>query len=461
MAAPAARGLGWVGIGVEVAARVLEFEEEAHLNVPGSWTRAAGVAVALVAVCGVVSIARAGAPDSLMLRAPGDVIVSTNYQGNQQFLNYITWDDIPDNVGTLIEPPTPWALNTTPTQLLSVVATTGAYNSDIDRTVVFTAQDSGMVGVDEILIEYFVRLEGSISGRITLSTNYVPGTFLPVRFSAGTIDYGMQVSFGSGRIDQFSTFSVGMQDFEGFHIWRGIEANGSDLTIIGELSKQEAFVGNAPGGSIIDSLYFYEIVPTLRQGRPWISPFGAIECVGTRFDLDLEADEYFWWDCEASNGFIYYYAVTTFDRGYIASSSQQGLTKVDHCPVSGGVPFPCPDELHEVPMEVNAQNDLYNVYVVPNPYRSGGSRLTASNYHNFPDDVVRFVNIPTDCTIKVFTVAGDLVWENVQSASNSGGGNVEWDLTNRSGDAVTSGVYIYRVESSNGDQVFGRIVVIR
>jgi len=99
--------------------------------------------------------------------------------------------------------------------------------------------------------------------------------------------------------------------------------------------------------------------------------------------------------------------------------------------------------------------------VVPNPYRSGGSRLTASNYHNFPDDVVRFVNIPTDCTIKVFTVAGDLVWENVQSASNSGGGNVEWDLTNRSGDAVTSGVYIYRVESSNGDQVFGRIVVIR
>jgi hypothetical protein len=84
--------------------------------------------------------------------------------------------------------------------------------------------------------------------------------------------------------------------------------------------------------------------------------------------------------------------------------------------------------------------------------------LTSENYHNFPDELVRFVNVPSDCTIKIFTVAGDLVWENEQV---SNGGNVTWDLKNRGEESVTSGVYIYRIEKSDGDSVFGRIVVIR
>jgi hypothetical protein len=51
-----------------------------------------------------------------------------------------------------------------------------------------------------------------------------------------------------------------------------------------------------------------------------------------------------------------------------------------------------------------------------------------------------------------------LVWENVQS---SNGGNVEWNLTNQSSESVASGVYIFRVETPNGDSMFGRLVVIR
>jgi hypothetical protein len=97
------------------------------------------------------------------------------------------------------------------------------------------------------------------------------------------------------------------------------------------------------------------------------------------------------------------------------------------------------------------------VYVVPNPVRTGTSRLTTDNYHNFPDGLVRFVNVPPNCTIKIFTVAGDLVWMNDHS---DGSGNIEWDTRNYSEEEVTSGVYVYRIESSS-DTVFGRIVVIR
>lgn len=429
------------------------------LNVPGSRTRATVVAVALAVVCGWVPVARAQAPDSLLLQAPTGVTAYSIYQpGTKTFLNYILWDDVPDNVGTLVEPPSPWALNTSPSNLLSVVGTRGPYSGDIDRTVLFTAQKAGRVGVDSVVVSYEIKREENFNGRIVLLPSYVPGTWVPIRFAGGTVDFGLQVNFGSGIVDRFSTFGVGLQDFEGYHIWRGIEKDGSDLTIIGELSKEEAFLGDAPGGALLDSVYYYDVVPTLRTGRPWVSPFGAIDCVGTRFDLNLAANQYFWYDCNAADGFTYYYAVTTFDRGYTSSSSQEGLVKVDNCYASLGTPFACPDELYELVMKVNPQDDLYNVYVVPNPYRSGGSRLTASNYHNFPDNLVRFVNLPHDCTLRVFTVAGDLVWENIQ---NNAGGVVEWDLTNRNSESVASGVYIFRVEKPSGDSMFGRLVVIR
>ena len=74
------------------------------------------------------------------------------------------------------------------------------------------------------------------------------------------------------------------------------------------------------------------------------------------------------------------------------------------------------------------------------------------------DDDGPLLVVPFEDFFLIFTVAGDLVWESVQ---NNNGGNVTWDLTNRGGEAVTSGVYIYRVETPPGDSVYGRIVVIR
>ena len=429
------------------------------LNAPDFGKRATAIAVVLGVVCTWSSFAAAQEPDSLVLQAPTGVSTRSIYQaGTKRFVNYILWNDIPDNLGSKIGQPTQWATSTPPNDTQTVVESRGLYNSDIDRTVVFSAQDSGFVGVDAISITYSIRKEESFSGRITLPASYVPGSWVPVRFKSNTVDYGLEVRFSSGWIELAGSFQVSMQDFEGFHVWRGIEPDGRDLTIVAELSKEEAFLGDAPGGALLDSVYFYDVIPTLRQHRDWLSPFGAIDCVGTRFTLDLAPDQFFWYDCNATNGVTYYYAVTTFDRGYLPESSQQGLEKFDNCAVAKGQPFACPDELVSLEMEVLPQNNLYNVYVVPNPYRSGGSRLTSENYHNFPDELIRFVNVPSDCTIKIFTVAGDLVWENVQT---NNGGNVTWDLKNRGAESVTSGVYIYRVEKTDGDSVFGRIVVIR
>ena len=410
--------------------------------------------------------AHAQAADSLVLQAPAGLKAYSVYNPNTKgFVVWMTWRDVPNNVGTFISKAdtTGWVISVPPAQA-SYPVVSGAYNGDIDRTVLFHATRSGVVGTDSLIVTYEVRREEFYSGKITIGASYVPGTPIPLTFrdqrTNTPVDFGLKIAFPAGHVDNLGTFLVGLEDFEGFHVWRGVRRDGSDMVVIGEVSKEEAFKGRATGGSLPDSVYFYDVIPTLRAKQPWISPFGPIpngECLGTRIDLDLDPDQFFWFDCNGTNGFTYYYAVTTFDRGYTPSSGAQGLSKYDNCPVAEGTPYACNDQRVAVELQVDAQSKLYNVYVVPNPVRTGSSRLTTDNYHNFPDGLVRFVNCPQKCTIKIFTVSGDLVWFNDHV---DGTGNVEWDTKNLENEEVASGVYVYRIESSS-DSVYGRIVVIR
>jgi hypothetical protein len=427
------------------------------------------VITALIAgllACVWAGTGHAVAVDSLTLQAPEGLRVWREYNRiSRSFTTYMTWNDVADSVGTYIHPPdtTGWVLVHDVSEM-SVPSVSGNYSGDIDRTINFRALDAGQVGIDAP-IDIYVEIvrEENYNVIIDVGAPYVPGTPIPLIFNDSrnlgqTIDLGIQIAFSAGFVDIQGIFSVGVEDFEGYHVWRGIEPDGSDLTVIGELSKQEAYRGQDTGGSLADSIYFYSVIPELREVGTWFSPLGAVDCLGRRIDLQLADNEMMWFDCNTFNGFTYYYAVTTFDRGYLVRSGRQGLNKVDNCEVTNGLPFECRDELVPLTVEVDAQNDVQRIYAVPNPYRSGGSRLTQENYHNFPDDKVRFVNVPPRATIRVYTVAGDLVWEGEHDGND---GNIEWNVENGNSEPVASGVYIFKVEAGNGDTVYGRLVVIR
>jgi len=441
-----------------------------HPRVKGFVYSLAALLVLCVSTMDVSTAGAQTAPDSLVLQKPEDVTVWREYDASRnQFTVWIRWQDIPDSLAAVTHQPDTlaWSL-VTPVDSLSLPSTRGFYTGDIDRTVEFRATQGGVVGQDSIPITYTIRREEQWSGRVQVGRGYTPGSWIPIVFRnpiGETLDLGIELSFGPGesfapgKIDAQSQFIVGLEDFEGFHIWRGIESDGSDLEVIGEISKEEAFRGSSPGGSVVDSLYFFEIIPDLRDTGVYNSPF-SIDCIGFTLRAELEDDELFWFDCNAFNGFTYYYLVTSFDRGYSVSSGRQGLAKIDRCQPALGVILAdsCRAEMVEMPMQVDPQGNLNAVYAVPNPFRTGGSRLTTENYHNFPDDKVRFVNVPTDCIVKIFTVSGDLVWEYDHVDS---GGNIEWDTTNRGGESVTSGVYIYRIEDPGGGHVYGRLIIIR
>ena len=407
-------------------------------------------------------------PDSLELQQPENVFVIPVMNANRQwFENYIFWEGPPDSMGTFIHQPDTLGWNastsTSVQESLSVPMTSGAHTGDIDRTIGFRALRNGRVGVGGtdttgvVTIRYEIIAQEVYNKTLDVGASYQPGDPIPLffvnEFDGDTLDLGIHLHFGPGLIDSNGVFTVGVEDFEGFHMWRGVNADGSDLTVLGELSKEEAF-----RGSPLDQLYFGEIIDSLRSSGRYDRYGIQIDINGIHPNNVLGPDEFVWVDDNAFNGFTYQYAVTTFDRGYNVKSHSQGLFKFDNCPVTEGEPFPCPDQLVPVTTIVTPQNDMMQVYAVPNPYRSGSSQYTTLNYHNFPDNKVRFVNVPAECKLRIYTIAGDFVFE----INNTGGiGNLEWDTRNTAGSFVSSGAYIYRCENKNGEGVYGRLIIIR
>ncbi|MCK5407790.1 MAG: hypothetical protein KAJ37_10055, partial [Candidatus Krumholzibacteria bacterium] len=337
-------------------------------------------------------------PDSLELQQPENVFVIPVMNANRQwFSNYIFWEGPPDSMGTFIHQPDTLGWNaptsTTVQESLSVPMTSGGHIGDIDRTIGFRALRNGRVGVGGtdttgvVTIRYEIITQEFFNKTLDVGASYQPGEPIPLIFvselDGDTLDLGINLHFGPGLIDSNGVLTLGVEDFEGFHMWRGINEDGSNLTVLGELSKEEAFRGGP-----LDQLYFGAIIDSLRSSG-YYNQFGVeIDITYIHPNGVLGPNEFVWVDDNAFNGFTYQYLVTTFDRDYNVKSHSQGLFKFDNCPVTEGEPIPCPDELVPVSTNVTPQNDMMQVYTVPNPYRSGSSQYTTPGYHNFPDDKV-------------------------------------------------------------------------
>lgn len=96
--------------------------------------------------------------------------------------------------------------------------------------------------------------------------------------------------------------------------------------------------------------------------------------------------------------------------------------------------------------------NLQTVSVVPNPFRA------AEAWDQAGGNEVHFINLPAAAKIRIYTSAGDLVRE--LEHNDAVRDFTIWDLKNANGEDVSSGIYVYRVESG----VFtaqNRFVVIR
>jgi hypothetical protein len=127
------------------------------------------------------------------------------------------------------------------------------------------------------------------------------------------------------------------------------------------------------------------------------------------------------------------------------------------------VPAPSNARLQIVPIPAAYADTAVtmNVKVVPNPYIIYNEWQTTTDVRR-----MRFINLPAECTIRIYNLNGELV-RMIRHAATSEesdvvgdlGGDEWWDLLSDNRQLVASGVYIFHVQSQVGEQV-GKFVVV-
>lgn len=190
-------------------------------------------------------------------------------------------------------------------------------------------------------------------------------------------------------------------------------------------------------------------------------------------DMDFGAQtglRYSFVDSTVAPGSVYWYAVTSYSIPGI-----WGI-KVPGSPESYKVEAPSLEsQLREnatrVTVGFTAAGSRNEVLVVPNPYRADNRYEGSSGVPMF-DDAFRgdngkiwFIHLPSVATIRIFSLVGEEIAtiEHDDAKRASSGlftGQEEWTILSGSGLPLTSGIYVFTVESELGTQI-GKFVILR
>jgi hypothetical protein len=111
--------------------------------------------------------------------------------------------------------------------------------------------------------------------------------------------------------------------------------------------------------------------------------------------------------------------------------------------------------------EAGVEDDMSDIFVVPNPY------VATSEFE--PPNVYRagrgerrmyFMNLPRECTIRIYTISGQLV-QTLYHSSSIDDGQLAWDLVQRDGMTISYGIYLYHVDAPGVGEYVGRFGVIK
>jgi hypothetical protein len=281
---------------------------------------------------------------------------------------------------------------------------------------------------------------------------YIPGT--PLRLSdtikkAQTdlqyqnLDFGLTVSFGAGSVADSTSFSLLAQDFQGYAVWRGEGLDLDEMQLIGfyDKSNPESCIEGYCGDTS------YNATPNCYADKRAACFDFSNPVVATFFDDSIY------------EGFDYYYAVTTFDYGNIATVTPSSLTAErlystrypgDLLSLFGGVGN---RTRFFVSQPAAGAVEGPEIYAYPNPLRQ------AAGFSGSEGEKVTFKNLPPGSRIQIFTLDGDQV-ANLGPESQIDN-LMPWVTRNDHGELLASDVYIYKVEMPSRDDFYGKVVIIR
>ncbi|MCK4420197.1 hypothetical protein KAW18_12070 [candidate division WOR-3 bacterium] len=196
----------------------------------------------------------------------------------------------------------------------------------------------------------------------------------------------------------------------------------------------------------------YRIYKSRSEDGPYtlIADFDKVDWYGYNVGL-----EHTYTDSGLLNGFNYYYAVTSYDL----PDTVEGTG-----PKESSIVFSLIEAIPGSPSGSGKK-----VSVVPNPYR-GDVDYTEDGWEvptyaptagwTERDRKIQFINLPADCTIRIYTLTGDLVRTIKHKDPLRGWEN--WNLISEVNQAISSGIYVFSVQDhGTGKTQLGKFVVIK
>jgi hypothetical protein len=254
-----------------------------------------------------------------------------------------------------------------------------------------------------------------------------------------------RVSPGSGVIDlywddypedKYDPFYQ-IMDFEGYRIYitRVEGATSGDFDMVRDVDKVDTLGYDTGFESVRDSTYFGDTLYVYKTSIP-----------------------------NVKDGFKYWVSITSYDTGIIeenVESMESGLRATQVLVIPGTTP------------EDGAGKE---VIVFPNPYKGAAVWDGSRDREKY----IWFANLPQRATIRIFTLAGDLVRtlefdgaaydardvQGLETAEEKNlalsGGMCAWDLITDQDQAAATGLYMFSVlNRDTGEQQVGKFLIIR
>jgi hypothetical protein len=110
---------------------------------------------------------------------------------------------------------------------------------------------------------------------------------------------------------------------------------------------------------------------------------------------------------------------------------------------------------------VLAKSELSRIGVVPNPYIATTAWERRSIYNTGRGDrQISFTHLPARCTVRIFTISGQLV-KSLEKNSGAADGSLTWDLVSDDGMDIAYGLYIFHVNAPGVGEHIGKFAVVK
>ena len=164
------------------------------------------------------------------------------------------------------------------------------------------------------------------------------------------------------------------------------------------------------------------------------------ESIATIWELSPGQNSYE--DLSAERGFDYFYFLEAFDNG---TNDSKVLNSSKFYTITNKA----------ASLKRPAGESFEDIRVVPNPFHISARDF---QYGVSAPDRLMFLNIPPECTIRIFTERGDLI-KTIEHTDGSG--DEAWNSITSSRQLIVSGLYIAHFEDTEGRSTIRKFTVIR